>query len=192
MDMIMKSEITDEILIAAYKNGDEASFEKLVSRNIAYTYSFVVRFVGDASAAEDIVQESFVKAWKHLKRYNPAEARFRTWLMRIVRNTAIDYLRKKKEVVFSSLEESSGDVAMAIPSDELTAEELFAHTEDVTKLERAIRRLAPPYREVILLYREGSMTFEELGSMLATSPNTIKSRYRRALEALRLVLMHQK
>ena len=88
--------------------GDESAFAELTKRHLSGVYSFVVRYVGNAEEAEDITQDTFLKAWKSLKKYDPSSSKFKTWLFRIARNTSIDFLRKKKHVPFSQFETEGG------------------------------------------------------------------------------------
>src|SRR3989344_9539173 len=183
---------SDEDLIAAYLQGDEHAFANLVERHLKAVYSFTFRFVGNQSDAEDIVQESFLKVWKNLKKYSSRSASFKTWLMCIVRNTAIDYLRKRKHVPFSEFEDDEGNSLFEdLPDKAPLAEELLAQAEDIEEVERAILQLSPPHPEVLLLYYESDLTFEEVAEVLAASVNTVKSRHRRAIIALR-ELLHRK
>src|SRR6266576_2291365 len=94
-------EHSDEELIADYLRGDEAAFGVSTGRHLSGVYSFALRLVGDSAAAEDIAQETFVKAWRSLKKYDSKTSRFKTWVLRIARNTAIDFLRKKKNIPIS-------------------------------------------------------------------------------------------
>lgn len=184
---------SDEELVASYVGGEEGAFTELVRRHLKSVYSFVLRFVGDEKDAEDIAQETFVKAWKNIRSYSPASARFKTWLMRIARNTSIDYLRKKKHLPFSALdgEDEAGSFAENLPDEQPLAEEVLAHANDLADLERALAKLAPLYRETLLLYYGSGLTFEEAADISGISANTLKSRHRRALAELRKLLMHR-
>src|SRR3974390_42366 len=123
---------TDEELIAGYVQGDEEAFTLLVQRHLKTVYSFVVRFVGDEQEAEDIVQETFLKAWKSARHYRAEASRFKTWILRIARNTAIDYLRKKKHIVFSAFENEHGQniLAETVPDHGELPDERFAKGQD--------------------------------------------------------------
>ncbi|KKW23916.1 MAG: RNA polymerase, sigma-24 subunit, ECF subfamily [Candidatus Kaiserbacteria bacterium GW2011_GWB1_52_6] len=184
---------SDEDLIAAYLNGDEDAFTRLVERHLKSVYSFTLRFVGSQSDAQDIVQESFFKTWKNLKRYSSQSASFKTWLMHIARNTAIDFLRKRKHIPFSEFDNEEGNsVFDNLPDETPLAEELLSNVQDVKDVEWAISQLSPSYREVLLLYYESDLTFEEVAGVLEASVNTVKSRHRRAVIALRKLLLHRK
>ncbi len=183
----------DEDLIAAYVAGEETAFATLVERHLKAVYSFVYRFIGNEKDAEDVVQETFIKAWKNIKRYSRESARFKTWLMRIARNTAIDHLRKKKDLSFSTLEggNESYEFAESLPDTEPLPDELLAHRDDLKDLNQAILKLSPLYREVLLLYYGSDLTFEEIATVSGTPVNTLKSRHRRAVAELRTLFMHR-
>ncbi|MFI5260663.1 MAG: RNA polymerase sigma factor [Candidatus Paceibacteria bacterium] len=186
-------EKTDAELIADYLAGDESAFASLLNRHLQSVYSFAFRSARDDAA--DIAQETFLKAWKHLSAYDPEQAQFKTWLMRIARNTVIDHLRRKKAIVFSSLEDEQGDnLALLIPDAELLPDEVVARVHDSRELNEALEQLSPLQKEVILLHYMDHMTFEEISEVLAESPNTVRSRARRGLLQLKLALeqMHQK
>lgn len=175
---------TDEELIAAYMKGEKSAFNDLVERHLNGVYTYVLRFVGNQEEAEDIVQETFVKAWNNLKKYDARAAKFKTWLLRIARNTAIDFLRKKKHIPFSEFETQPNMVAEVVADESDSAEEIFARGEDSREIAAALSKLSEKHREILLLYYTNDITFEEIGSMLGESPNTMKSRHRRALRTL--------
>ena len=102
-DSIKQMERSDSQLMCEYNNGDIAAFVVLVNRYTAHLANFAYRLCGNKSDAEEIVQETFVKVWKSSKKYKP-EHNFKSWLFAIARNTAIDYMRKKKMAVFSDFE----------------------------------------------------------------------------------------
>ena len=183
---------SDEYLINAYREGDEGVFTELVERHLKSTYSFAVRLTGNENDAEDIVQESFLKAWKHLKKFDPQKARFKTWLMQIVRNTAIDSLRKKRIVPLSTFDiEGENVLSDTLPDDAPLPDEIAAYAGDVAALESALQQLSPPYREILLLYNGNDFSFDEAASILKIPTNTAKSRHRRAIQTLRdIVRMH--
>jgi RNA polymerase sigma-70 factor, ECF subfamily len=85
----------DENLVVLFLAGDESAIQILVRKHTTGIYNFVSQFVGYGRDAEDVVQETFIKAWKNLKKFNPAK-KFKPWLFRIARNSAIDFLRQHK------------------------------------------------------------------------------------------------
>ncbi len=181
---------TDEDLVAAYISGEEGAFSKLVERHLKTVYSFVIRFVGDAQEAEDIAQETFLKAWKSLKQYKVESSKFKTWILRIARNTAIDYLRKRKNIPFSEFETEDGQniLVETVPDTAELPDLLFAKLEDTATLSKAVAKLSPEAREVLLLHYTNGLTFLEIGEILGQPQNTVKSRHHRALLNLRTIL----
>ena len=181
---------TDEDLVAAYISGEEGAFSKLVERHLKTVYSFVIRFVGDPQEAEDIAQETFLKAWKSLKQYKVESSKFKTWILRIARNTAIDYLRKRKHIPFSEFETEDGQniLVETVPDSAELPDSLFAKLEDTATLSKAVAKLSPEAREVLLLHYTNGLTFLEIGEILGQPQNTVKSRHHRALLNLRTIL----
>ena len=180
---------SDEELIAAYLRGEEGAFAYVVEHNLTAIYSFVRRFVGSNEDTEDIVQDTFLKAWKSIKKYNVQTSRFKTWLMRIARNTAIDHMRKKKSVPMSYFDTEDGN-ALEDSLEDTTPlpDELFMRGQNEEQVTRALEALKAPQREVLLLHYMSGLTFEEVGAALEKPPNTVKSIHRRALAALRRIL----
>src|SRR5689334_18612507 len=96
--------LTDEQLISHFRDAnDQAALEELVQRYIGPLYSTARRFTGNSETAADIVQESFVKIWKNIDRFDTTK-QFRSWAFTITTNTALDWLKSKQDVPFSSLE----------------------------------------------------------------------------------------
>ena len=182
-------ERSDEDLIADYLKGDQAAFKVLLDRYTPLLYNFSVRFVGTSHAA-DIVQEVFIKIWKHLKRFDVSKAHFKTWVFTITRNTITDYLRKKKSIVFSDMETPEGDsIVETFPDQTPLPDVVLEKLQDTEFLNKLLAELAPHYREVLVLYYQEEMTFAEIGEALSKPLNTVKSHHRRALEQLRKMIL---
>lgn len=184
---------SDELLIAGYIAGDEAAFQALVGRHLASVYALAIRLGANEADAQDISQDTFLKVWKNIRKFKPQAAQFKTWLLRIARNTIIDFLRKRKAVSFSSfdIEEGSNSLLDTLADEEPAPEETLEAAIDAERLAAAMRHLHPGAQEVLHLhYREGR-TFGEIGVILDEPLNTVKSRHRRAVEALRALLANQ-
>jgi len=182
-------DLSDEELIDAYLGGDEDAFPLLLQRHLADVYNFARR-LGGGEDADDVTQEVFLKVWKNLKLYRRANAKFRTWLFSIARNTTIDFLRKKKHIAFSEFDtpEGGNPLTETLADETPEPDELFAQAESAQQLERALQALSPRAREVLLLRYREDLTFDEIGAVLKEPLNTVKSRHRRALAALRDIL----
>lgn len=177
---------TDEQLIDEYLDGKERALETLVDRHLTNVYNFSLKLVNDSQVANDITQESFIKAWKNIRGFKRGSA-FQTWLLAITRNVAIDWLRTRKEVVFSAFENERGENIFTdtLADNILMPDELLARAQDAHFVEMLLEELDPLYRDVLKLRYSSNMTFEEIGKLLKRPLHTVKSQHRRALIALR-------
>lgn len=176
----------DGQLILNYLEGDEKALNVLVDRYLKDVYNFAYRLTNDKQAAEDITQESFIKAWKHMRRYRQGSS-FQAWIFTITRNTAIDWLRQKKEIAFSAFENEVGEniLLATLKDNQPLPDELIARAEDARFVEGLLGQLNPQYREVLTLRYSSNLTFEEIGQILKRPLHTVKSQHRRAIAALR-------
>jgi len=185
-----KNEKSSEQLMENYLDGDENALPVLIKNNLDLVFNFVRRMVKTEHDAEDITQESFVKVWKKSATYRRG-SRFSPWLLSIARNTALDFLKKKKEFVFSQFESDDGgnflEAGLADP--EPLPDEIFSRAGLVLQVQTALAQIATEQREVIVLRHESNMTFEEIGDIVQRPLNTVKSQYRRGLQVLREILI---
>jgi len=161
------------------KNDD---FSNIVNIHLKPVYNFIYRLVGSAKDAEDIAQETFFKAWKSIKTYRPDE-NFKTWIFTIARNTAIDFMRKKKNLVFSDFENAEGENVLldTVADPKHSAEKITAKIENKKLAEKILNKLSPIYREILLLKYVQDLTFDEIGKVLKKPLHTVKSQHRRAM-----------
>jgi RNA polymerase sigma-70 factor (ECF subfamily) len=180
---------TDDHLISDYLEGDEQALAALVDRHLPAVYNFAFSLTHDAQTAEDVAQEAFVKAWKNIRRFIPTK-NFQTWLFSIARNTAIDMLRKKKEVPFSSFENEAAEnpFVAALADNSPSPRELLEKAEDAAYAQALLEGLGPLYRDVLKLRYESNLTFAEIGEILKRPLHTVKSQHRRALASLQRAL----
>lgn len=181
-------EQTDNQYVARALAQDERAFEVLVERYIRPLYSFVFLVVRDQDLAEDVVQETFIKAWQHLKRFD-TQKNFKTWLYTIAKNTAFDFLKKKKSVPFSSFEDEEGNMTFE-PENVDTPDilELLTKEEDLKMLDDALAELPLLYRTLLLLVYREDFTLQEAAQLLHEPYNTVKSRHQRAVVRLRTIV----
>ena len=177
---------TDEQLISEYLTGKRESLETLVKRYLKPVYRFAYKYADDVSGAEDIAQEVFIKAWRNLKRFDQSK-NFKTWLFTITKNTALDFLKKKKMIPFFEFESEDGGnfLADTIADEADSPEEIFEKKEKREVLAIALKKLSPEYQAVVASRHENDFTFQQISNTLGQSINTVKSRYRRALIALK-------
>jgi RNA polymerase sigma-70 factor (ECF subfamily) len=177
---------SDEKLVQYFLDGEKKALEVLVFRYFKVIYNFCYRYVGDVNAAEDITQETFVKTWKNLKKFDKNK-KFKTWLFQIAKNSCIDYLRKRKTIPFSRFENDDGDntfIDNFVDSSPLP-DEVFKRKDLSSFLEGAINKLPVNHKMVMFLYYKNEFNFREIAEILNEPIDTIKSRYRRGLISLR-------
>jgi len=194
--MVMKytqydSTESDEKMILLYKNGDEEAFRELINRYTAPLYNFIAR-LANRNETSDIVQETFIKVWKNVKRFDSSKASFKTWVFTIAKNTTTDFLRKKKSLLFTDMEgnneKDDNSFAENIPDENLLPDIILQKLEDNEFLNKILEKLRPYYREILVLHYQEEMTFEEIGQVLDKPLNTVKSQHRRAIIELREML----
>ncbi len=184
--MNQEDELTDNELIASYLGGNEDVFALLVKRHLSSVYYYVLRMLGSRDDAEDTTQETFVKVWHKLKQFN-TQSQLRPWILRIARNTTIDFLRKKRPLLFSSFAHADGSDVFAetLIDGSLLPDEEYIKNESIELLESAIQKLTPAQQEVLQLYYYEDLTFKEIAEILDAPLHTVKSRHLRAIRELR-------
>jgi len=180
--------VPDADLVKQFLGGDEAGFAALVDRHASGVYSFVYRYLGNADDANDVTQETFIRVWKHIKRFD-VNRNFRTWILAIAKNASLDLIKKKKPVLFSRIEEGgeqSLDTFLApyVESPELP-DAALVRGDEKRGLEVALQQLPPAYRIVLVLRYSQYLKFREIADVLGEPIDTVKSKHRRGLMLLR-------
>ena len=175
--------MNDAKLITSYLDGDKAALEILFQKYLKLVYGFIVRRVGNPEDADEITQDAFIKAWKNLKRYDQSK-NFKAWILTIAKNTAIDFLRKRKMPLLLNDQFDQTDPA---PLQDATLVRM--HTRDLIR--GSFNLLSPAARAVMTLYYEQELNFREIAAMLGEPLHTIKSRHRRAIIYLKNLLTAQ-
>lgn len=175
--------LADEDLLELVKEGDERAFGVLYDRHGQVAYSLAVRLLGDRTAAEDLVQEAFLAAWRSASAYVAVRGSVRTWLLSIVHHRGIDRLRSQSAAMRRD-EALKGESLVGGLGGDPTSEPALvrAQTEEVR---RAMGALPEEQRQVIRLSYLGGFTHHEIASMLELPLGTVKGRMRLALERLR-------
>ena len=180
---------SDQEFISSYLNGDSESLEILIQNYIKPIYSFVYRYTGNSQDAEDITQETFVKAWRHLKGFDQKKS-FKIWIFQIAKNTAIDFLKKKKTIPFSEFENEDGEnmITETLADPSPLPQELLEKAGMAHILHSAMEKLSPKYPMVLFLRYNDHFNFREISESLGEPLHTITSRHRRALIQLKKLL----
>lgn len=173
-------------LLQRARSGDHAAFAALVDGHQRYVYNLALRVVNNEQEAQDLAQETFVRAWLALPNFR-GQSQFRTWLYRIVTNLCYNRLpglrRSLNDLgddVLPDIPESDG--AQTDPARELESMELRAH------LHRAIDALEGHYRLLIVLRYQQELAYEEIAGLLNLPLGTVKTGLFRAKEKLRNAL----
>lgn len=172
----------ENALVACARSGDQLAFEELVRRHADRLYAVVLRFLGDRQEAEEVTQDTFLRAWKSIGRFK-GDSQFFTWLYRIGINEAKRRLgRKSSEAKVISLDEhprtEAADWKLA-PETNLDQVELRA------VLERAIQALEPDYRAPLILRDVEGLSTSEAAEVMDLGEAALKSRLHRARLAVR-------
>ncbi len=176
----------DDELVRAYRGGDSGAFSALIGQHIGPIYAFARRVTGQRADAEDVTQETFAKAWRMLGSYRPGGT-FRAWLFRIARNAAVDLLRRKRDLPLSRFDDEHGHnrLAESVPDPDTLPAARIEKQENEALLERGLLWLPAADREVLLMHYMEELPFRRIGALLGASPDTVKSRHRRAVAKLR-------
>ena len=167
---------SDEELAVAASRGSEAAFRELVERFERPVYALIVRIVRRGEVAEELAQETFVKAWKALARFDP-ERKFSSWIFKIAHNAALDALRRRKDEALS-LDAPFGDqeAPRELPADPRAEDPLERLTfRDAGRaLEEALGGLRVEYREILLLRFAEGLSYEEIAEVTGSPLGTVK------------------
>jgi RNA polymerase sigma-70 factor (ECF subfamily) len=165
-------------LVVKAQRGDERAFEQLVRAHQRYVFNLAYRVLGDYSEAEDVAQETFVRAWRGLPSFR-AESRFTTWLYRIARNVCLNRLpRLQAELAQTELLGETVAFPGQTPADAFDAKErrAFVHTE--------LARLPEKYRLALTLRYLQDLSYAEIANVLNLPLGTVKTHLHRGREAL--------
>jgi len=175
--------LADEELMPRIGEKDPDAFEVFYDRHGGVAYSLAYRIVGERGAAEDVVQEAFISIWRSGARYDRARGSVRSWMLGIVRNRAIDFLRSKAGRA-PKLDFDDAAVLEHRPSAELTDAEALRR-ETTHELRGALGELPGEQAKVIELAYFGGFSHSEIATMLEVPLGTVKGRMRLGLEKIR-------
>ncbi len=181
--------MTDEQLVAAAQQGDQAAFGALVEKYQAMAYSLSLRMTGNPEDAADVTQEAFLNAWRGLAKFQSQSA-FSTWLYRLTSNACIDFLRREKRrpavsMTLDGEEDDDDPRQVEVPDQRWSPERELERKEAQAALQRALASLSPEHREVLLLREMEGFSYAEISQCLGLEEGTVKSRIARARLALK-------
>lgn len=183
----------DHELVARSQAGDMRSFNELVMRHRHRIFAMIRQMTDHEADAWDLTQDVFVKAWHALAGFE-AKAQFSTWLYRIAHNAVYDWNRKRKhewagELRDEILEKEQIDpAAMAIPQVSASPDDKMATDELRVKIEKALSKISPEHREVVVLKDVQGLSYKEIASVLGCTIGTVMSRLFYARQKLQTLL----
>jgi RNA polymerase sigma-70 factor (ECF subfamily) len=188
--------IDDKELVAQALKGDESAFGELLERFRRPVFSLIYRMIGDREQAEDLAQESFVKAFNNLDSYNPSY-RFSSWLFKIANNHAIDHLRRARLSTVSihgsphaATAEREEETRIVLEAQDESPEQEMLALELGGEIEQAISQLRPDYRTAVILRHVENRPYEEIAEIMDVPIGTVKTFLHRARAELRQALGH--
>lgn len=187
---------TDHELVGFARAGSEQAYRELLGRYQRPLFSLIYRMVRDRELAEDLAQETFVKVFNHLDKYNP-KFKFSSWIFKIGSNLAIDTLRKRELPTVSldgsrhaTTDDEVAATRIAVASEDENPEELLMARELGAEIEEAIGRLRPEYQTAVLLRHVEGRPYEEIAEIMEIPLGTVKTYIHRARNELKESLAH--
>ena len=172
---------TDVELLADVASGRLGAFEALYDRHRLIAYSIALRITADPTAAEDVVQDAFIGAWRNAARYVEARGSVKTWLLAIVHHRAVDAIRRRRPTTDLPAAEETTPAAFTLPD---VWPEVVARL-DAQTAQAALATLSDAQRTALEMAYFGGLTQREIAERTGTPLGTIKSRMRLGLLALR-------
>jgi RNA polymerase sigma-70 factor (ECF subfamily) len=184
-------EMTDGVLAQQTLEGDQRAFETLVQRYSTPVFNFIYRFLGDYDQACDIMQQVFLQLYISLASLH-TDKPLKAWLFQVARNRCLDELRRKHAIHFSELEAGTDDDELspldAMPDTSPLPEEMAERSDLQMTLQKAIQKLPPKFRAVVVLRYSSQLSFSEIGHTLNMPEATAKTYFQRAKPLLRAAL----
>jgi len=174
-------------VLARARQGDSEAFRELVERHSRSVFRLAYRMTGNEQDAEDVVQESFLRAYKQLGRFE-SRANFGTWLYRIVSNCSVDLMRAK-QARHDQVRGDSIDEAAQLPAGDLPGPERMAQSAEIERrVQAALSELSPLERAAFTLRHYEGRSIEEIGAALNLGTSAAKHSVFRAVKKLRVAL----
>ena len=188
-----QADVSELDLVKRCQAGEADAFDELVVRYRTRIFGMIYNMVHNEQDAWDLAQDSFVKAWKSMKRFR-GQSSFYTWMYRIVMNVTIDWLRKKQikgagaEFDDSIQLKEIDPASKTVPKPDALPYERMQQTEIRAQIDNAISQLTPEHRAVILMKEIENMQYHEIAEALGCSIGTVMSRLFYARKKLQTLL----
>jgi len=175
----------------ALRDKDSDAQEQRLAAYAPRVYGLLVRMVGNRDTAEDLTQETLLRAFRAFETYRP-EGKFRAWIFRIARNAARDWLRRRPLEPALGLDADWLERAPASPRRQSRPEDRLLGGERASKVEAALQRLPAPDREVLLLRYYGELAFNDIAKVTGEPLGPVLARAHRALKKMAELVPEEK
>jgi RNA polymerase sigma-70 factor (ECF subfamily) len=183
----MDERAKEEWLLERCRRGEREAFDELFDDYLPFVYNLAVRLLNDPEAAQDVVQETFVRVYQNLSRFS-GRSRLSTWIYRIVVNLCLDERRRQSrqpETVSAEEEEETLRWLEQLPDEDPGPEARTLQEERHRVLWQAVQRLPEPFRATLILCDLEEWSYSEAAEVLGVAEGTVKSRLNRARKMLR-------
>jgi RNA polymerase sigma-70 factor (ECF subfamily) len=167
--------------------GDEKAYRELIEQYQPQVYSLALRMVRRTADAEDLTQETFVRMFRALSRYDPTRS-FAAWIMTIATRLCIDHIRRRKVSPISLTQrerDTEEEYQIEVEDPGLKPDEVATHAEEERRTAALIASLPPHYRIVVILRHQQELSYEEIAEALHMPLGTVKARIHRARALLK-------
>jgi RNA polymerase sigma-70 factor (ECF subfamily) len=184
---MLLSNLSDQVLVKKYINGDNYSFEVLLNRHKSRVFAFIMSKIKNKDLSEDIFQDTYVKVVNSLQKgkYNE-EGKFLPWVMRIAHNLVIDHFRKQKKMHMVR-SNNDFDIFDVIKDDNINVDDRLIRDQIFSDLRSLINLLPNDQKEVLMMRYFEEMSFKKIAEHFDISINTALGRMRYALINLRVL-----
>ena len=176
--------LDDSAVVTAFLDGEERAFQELVDRYQTRLLNFIYRTIGDREKAEDLVQEVFIRVYRHLHRFDRSK-KFSTWIYTIASNLAKNELRNRSRnplVLFQTIKKNWQDEERPLQFEDssMRPDDLYRKRHLRELVEQSVSQLPEHHREVFVLRELEGKSYEEIAEITETNLGTVKSRLNRA------------
>jgi RNA polymerase sigma-70 factor (ECF subfamily) len=180
----------DEELVALCQKGETQYFEVLVRRYMEKAFRIALDFTHDPEEAKDLSQDAFLRAFSRIKQFD-GRSSFYTWFYRLVVNICLDYMRRKKRVVWERLEREAdeGSETIELADDSAKPEEEAIAGETKRQVDRTLQAMPKNQRTAFLLRNDQGLPIPEIAKSMKTTEGTVRVYLHRAVAALRQSLV---